>query len=354
MKDLLVLGIETSCDETAASVVDAQGAVLSSVVFSQIDMHNKYGGIVPELASRDHALKIEPVVNEAILKAGIKSGDITHVGVTNGPGLLGCLLVGLSFAKAFALSRDIPLIGVDHVRSHLLSVMIKGVGNDGEKPSFPFAGLVVSGGHTSIYLVNSVSDIKMVASTVDDAAGEVFDKVARFIGLEYPGGKIISDLARLGDRTAVKFPKPVVKGRENDFSFSGLKTSVINHFRKIMAEGIIHKDYRNNKNVLDALASFQEVVCEILVERLIKIAIEHKVSDVVIGGGVAANYRLREILSEQAGKKKLKPWLVPVEYCTDNAAMIANHARLVAGGTQKFTGPMSKIGAYSTTRRNEN
>jgi N6-L-threonylcarbamoyladenine synthase len=350
MNDILVLGIETSCDETAASVVTAEGAVLSSVVFSQVDMHNKYGGIVPELASRDHALKIEPVVNEAILKAGIKSSDITHVGVTNGPGLLGCLLVGLSFAKAFALSRDIPLIGVDHVRSHLLSVMIKGVGKNGETPSFPFAGLVVSGGHTSIYLVNSVSDIEMVASTVDDAAGEVFDKVARFIGLPYPGGKVISDLARRGDRNAVKFPKPVVKGRENDFSFSGLKTSVINHFRNMGAEGFVDKD---DKNVLDALASFQEVVCEILVEKLIKIAMKNKITDVVIGGGVASNHRLREILSEQADKHKLRSWLVPIEYCTDNAAMIANHARLVAKGPRKFTGPMSKIGAYSTTRRKD-
>ena len=345
MKRAIILGIETSCDETAASVMDAEGNVLSNVIFSQIDMHNKYGGIVPELASRDHALKIGTVVDEAILKAEIKAEDITHVGVASGPGLLGCLLVGLSFAKAFALSRDIPLIGVDHVRAHLLSAMIKG---KGKTPSFPFAGLVVSGGHTSIYLVNSIDDIKVVASTVDDAAGEVFDKVARFVGLEYPGGKIISDLAKSGDRNAVKFPKPVIKGREHDFSFSGLKTSVINYFRAMGIKGNIDK---NDKKTLDALAGFQEVVCEILVDKLIKAAENNAVMDVVIGGGVASNYRLREMLLEKSAKKGLTAWLVPVEYCTDNAAMVANYARLVAKDAHGFTDLMSSVPAYSTTRR---
>jgi len=348
MKRLLVLGIETSCDETSAAVMDEKGEVLSNVIFSQVDMHNRYGGIVPEIASRDHALKIEPVVNEALSNAGVTASDITHVGVANGPGLLGCLLVGLSFAKAFALSKDIPLIGVDHVRSHLLSVMIHGIDKDGDKPNFPFAGLVVSGGHTSIYIVNSIEDIKVASSTVDDAAGEVFDKVARFIGLDYPGGKIISDLAKQGNAKAVKFPKPVIKGRENDFSFSGLKTSVITYFRNMGVEGRVDK---SDKKVLDALASFQEVVCEILVEKLIKMALENNVKDVVIGGGVAANYRLREILSAEAEKKGLRPWLVPIAYCTDNAAMIANYTRLVATGPEKFTDTMSSVGAYSTTRR---
>ena len=354
MKRSLILGIETSCDETAASVMDAEGNVLSNIIFSQIDMHNKYGGIVPELASRDHALKIGTVVDEAIQKAGIKAEDITHMGVASGPGLLGCLLVGLSFAKAFALSRDIPLIGVDHVRAHLLSVMIKGTQKDSTTnsdkviPSFPFAGLVVSGGHTSIYLVNSIDDIKVVASTVDDAAGEVFDKVARFVGLEYPGGKIISDLAKRGDRNAVKFPKPVVKGREHDFSFSGLKTSVINYFRTMGVKGNIDK---NEKKTLDALAGFQEVVCEILVDKLISAAENNCVKDVVIGGGVASNYRLREMLLEKSAKKGLTAWLVPIEYCTDNAAMISNYARLVAKDAHGFTDLMSSVPAYSTTRR---
>ncbi|MCX6112383.1 MAG: tRNA (adenosine(37)-N6)-threonylcarbamoyltransferase complex transferase subunit TsaD [Proteobacteria bacterium] len=351
MKKFLILGIETSCDETAAAVMDADGNVLSNVVFSQVEMHNKYGGIVPELASRDHALKIETIVNEAILKAGAKAQDITHIGVANGPGLLGCLLVGLSFAKAFALSKDIPLIGVDHVRSHLLSVMINDVNNGGSFPSFPFAGLVVSGGHTSIYLVNSVDEIRILASTVDDAAGEVFDKVARFIGLEYPGGKVISDLAKLGNKNAVKFPKPVIKGRENDFSFSGLKTSVINYFRNMGIKGNVD---RNDSRALNALAGFQEVICEILVDKLIGVAEEVGIKDIVIGGGVAANYRLREMFLERASKKGFTAWSIPIKYCTDNAAMIANYARLIVKDkkdAQSFTDSMSSISAYSTTRR---
>ncbi|MEI6093586.1 MAG: tRNA (adenosine(37)-N6)-threonylcarbamoyltransferase complex transferase subunit TsaD [bacterium] len=348
MSKKIVLGIETSCDETAASIIDDHGEVLSNIVFSQIAMHNKFGGIVPELASRDHALKIETAVDEAIKKAGVQIDQITHVGVANGPGLLGCLLVGLSFAKAFALSRKIPLIGVDHVRAHLLSVLIKGIDKEGKSPSFPFAGLVVSGGHTSIYIVNAVDDIKVVSSTVDDAAGEVFDKVARFIGLEYPGGKIISDLAKQGDPKIVKFPKPVIKGRENDFSFSGLKTSVINYFRNNGYESNIDK---NDKKVLDALAAFQEVVCEILVDKLIKLAEQHNIKDLVIGGGVAANYRLRELLQERALKKGLRSWLVPIQYCTDNAAMIANYARLELSNLEQVSSELCGLKAYSTTRR---
>lgn len=348
MNKNIVLGIETSCDETAASIVDAEGDVLSNVVFSQIDMHNKFGGIVPELASRDHALKIETAVDEAIKAAGVEIDQITHIGVANGPGLLGCLLVGLSFAKAFALSRKIPLIGVDHVRAHLLSVLIKGVDKQGKVPSFPFVGLVVSGGHTSIYIVNSVDEIRTVSSTVDDAAGEIFDKIARFIGLDYPGGKIISDLAKKGDPRSVKFPKPLIKDRENDFSFSGLKTSVINYFRNNGYEGKID---REDKKVLDALASFQEVICEILVDKLVKIAEANNINDLIIGGGVAANYRLREILQERALKKGLRAWLVPIQYCTDNAAMIANYARLQTTKAQMFSNQSCGLQAYSTTRR---
>jgi len=341
-RELFILGIETSCDETAASVVDGKGHVLSNVVFSQIDMHNKYGGIVPELASRDHALKIETVVKDAVSKAGLLPKDITHVGVASGPGLLGCLLVGLSFAKAFAMAKNIPVMGVDHVRAHLMASQMDGIYDGNKKPPFPFAGLVVSGGHTSVYLVNSVDDITTLASTVDDAAGEVFDKLARFIGLGYPGGKIISDMARKGNPDAVKFPKPVIKGREKDFSFSGLKTSAINYFR--------HR--KENEKIEDALASFQETVCEILVDKLIGLAKENHVKDVVIGGGVAANYRLRELIAEKGVRNSLNVWLVPVQYCTDNAAMIANYARLLVNeDVNTFTGDMSKITAYSTVRR---
>ncbi|MFH1222731.1 MAG: tRNA (adenosine(37)-N6)-threonylcarbamoyltransferase complex transferase subunit TsaD [Pseudomonadota bacterium] len=356
-----VLGIETSCDETAASVVDADGRVLSSIVFSQIDMHNIYGGIVPELASRDHALKIKHVVEQALSASKLSADDITHVGVTSGPGLLGCLLVGLSFAKAFAMSKNIPLIEVDHVRAHVMSAFINGVSGT---PRFPFAGLVVSGGHTSIYLVKSVNDIVAVSSTVDDAAGEVFDKLARFIGLGYPGGKAVSELARKGNAaafasaTAVKFPKPVIKGREGDFSFSGLKTSAINYFRNAAAArnstGVTaHNGAHISVDVKkeDALAAFQETICEVLVEKLIAAAVDNNVSDVVIGGGVASNYRLRELFVQKAKQNSLNPCLIPIEYCTDNAAMIANYARLLIGDKKGFNSEMSKIKAYSTTRR---
>jgi N6-L-threonylcarbamoyladenine synthase len=350
MKRKLILGIETSCDETAASVVDNEGFVLSNVVFTQIDMHKKYGGIVPELASRDHALKIEDVVSAAISDAKISVGDIKAVGVANGPGLLGCLLIGLSFAKAFAFVRDIPLIGVDHVKAHLLSVTIN---RGGKMPKFPFLGLVVSGGHSSIYLIRSVDDIVLLSSTVDDAVGEVFDKLARFIGLGYPGGKVVSELAKKGNPNSIKIPIPMIKDRENDFSFSGIKTFVINELRKL---GYGSKDPfyvvdRENKNLLDLLASFQETVCNILIDRLIKLGKENGVSDLVIGGGVAANYRLREILSERSIAAGFKPWVVPIEYCTDNASMIANYTSLLLRSQDSFADGMYKIGAYSTSRR---
>lgn len=350
MKRKLILGIETSCDETAASIVDTEGTVLSNVVFTQIDMHKKYGGIVPELASRDHALKIEDVVSTAIKDAKISIEDINAVGVANGPGLLGCLLIGLSFAKAFAFVRDIPLIGVDHVKAHLLSVTIN---RGGKMPKFPFVGLVVSGGHTSIYLLRSVNEILTLSSTVDDAVGEVFDKLARFVGIGYPGGKIVSELAKKGKPHSIKIPIPVIKGREDDFSFSGIKTFVINELRKLGygAKDSVYVPESEDKDLLDLLASFQETICSILVDRLIKLGKANGVSDLVIGGGVAANYRLRELLSEKAVAAGFKPWVVPLEYCTDNASMIANYASLLLRSEKSFVDDMYKIGAYSTSRR---
>jgi N6-L-threonylcarbamoyladenine synthase len=356
MKNKFILGIETSCDETAASIVDSYGTVLSNVVFTQIDMHKKYGGIVPELASRDHALKIEEVVRTAINDAKIKLDDIGAVGVANGPGLLGCLLIGLSFAKAFAFVKNIPLIGVDHVKAHLLSVTINRVG---DIPNFPFIGLVVSGGHTSIYLVRAVDDLLLLSSTVDDAVGEVFDKLARFVGLGYPGGRVLSEMAKKGNPESVKIPVPMIKDRENDFSFSGIKTFVINELRKLGYGPSKDPSYivdMENQKLLDLVASFQETVCNILVDRLIKAGQEHGVSDLVIGGGVAANYRLRQMLSQKAQSFGLKPWIVPLEYCTDNASMIANYASLLLSlehfsSEFCFSDSMYKIGAYSTCRR---
>jgi N6-L-threonylcarbamoyladenine synthase len=337
-----LLGIETSCDETSASIMTADGVALSNVIYSQIELHNKYGGIVPELASRDHALKIEGVVEEAFRTAKVYASQISAVGVTAGPGLLGCILVGLSFAKAFALARDIPLIGVDHVMAHALSTLIKKDASDVNKPEYPFLAMVVSGGHTSIYLVDSVSEIQRLSSTVDDAAGEIFDKVARFMGLGYPGGKILSDLAKKGDSTKFKFTKPNVKGRPYDFSFSGLKTAAINYARTVTSD---------SQELKDLSASFQEVICNTLVEKMLMLAKEKGIKDLVIGGGVAANYRLRELLQERSKVSGLRSWLVPVEYCTDNAAMIANYARLALKKEHDFTPEMAKIPAYSTTRK---
>lgn len=344
-----ILGIETSCDETACSIINSDGKILSNVIHSQIEMHNKFGGIVPELASRDHALKIETVVKGALDQAGLKSSDITHVGVSAGPGLLGCLLVGISFAKAFCMAKNIPLIGVDHIKAHVMAVFIKELEGQ-EYPSFPFIGLVVSGGHTTIYLAESYDRISPVASTVDDAAGEVFDKVARFLGLGYPGGKIVSDMAKKGDPSKVKFKKPVVKGRENDFSFSGLKTASINYFRPLTTKdgSFDMKD----PAVINGLAGFQEVVCETIVDKLIKAAEQYKVKDIVIGGGVASNYRLRELFEERSLKHGFRPWSIPVKYCTDNGAMIANTARLQRTSFPKtFSDDMARLAAYSTTRK---
>ncbi len=346
----LILGIETSCDETACSIVDDEGNVLSNVVYTQIEMHKKYGGIVPELASRDHALKIEPVVVEAISNAGLKASDITHLGVSCGPGLLGCLLVGISFSKAFCMANNIPLIGVDHIKAHVMSIFIKSNRDDNKKPSFPFLGLVVSGGHTTIYLVNSHEEIIPVSSTVDDAAGEVFDKVARYLGLGYPGGKVLSDIAKTGDALKVKFPKPVVKDREDDFSFSGLKTAAINYFRPLSS--LDGKFDLSKKEIVDGMAGVQEAICSTIVDKLIKVAKQHPIKDIVIGGGVAANYRLRELLKVEAEKNGFTSWAVPVTYCTDNGTMIANMARLTASKyPNKFTNDMAALAAYSTTRK---
>lgn len=350
VRERLILGIETSCDETACSIVDDHGNVLSNVVYTQIDMHKKYGGIVPELASRDHALKIEPVVTEAISNAGLRTSDITHLGVSCGPGLLGCLLVGISFSKAFCMANNIPLIGVDHIKAHVMSVFIRANKDDNKKPSFPFLGLVVSGGHTTIYLVNSYEKIIPLSSTVDDAAGEVFDKVARYIGLGYPGGKVLSDIAKTGDAFKIKFPKPVVKDRENDFSFSGLKTAAINYFRPLAS--LDGKFDLSRKEIIDGMAGIQEAICNTIVEKLIKVAKQHPVKDIVIGGGVAANYRLRDLLKIEAEKNGFTAWTVPVAYCTDNGTMIANMARLMASKyPNNFTSEMAALAAYSTTRK---
>ncbi len=301
-----ILGIETSCDETAAAVVDDGHDIRSSVVSSQVDLHARFGGVVPEIASRAHAELVSGVVAEALVEAGADLGDIDAVAACHGPGLAGALLVGVSAAKALALTLDVPYVGVNHLEAHLHAAWL-------EKPDveLPLAVLIVSGGHTMIVIVDADARYRLLGQTVDDAAGEAFDKVARFLGLGYPGGPAIDRLAREGDPAAIAFPRPM-RHDGYDFSFSGLKTAVINHVRR-------HPEVR----VADVAASFQAAVVEVLLEKLVAAADAADARTLVIGGGVAANTELRSGLAG-AAKASGRPALLPrLELCTDNGAMIA-------------------------------
>lgn len=307
---MIVLGIESSCDETAAAVVENGEKVLSSIVSSQTDIHYRYGGVVPELACRKHIESIVPVVNEAIQTSGKILSEIDGVAVTQGPGLIGCLLVGFSFAKAWAWSRDIPIVGVDHLEGHINSIFICD-----NPPQFPFVTLLVSGGHTSIYHVTSHMQARLMGRTRDDAAGEAFDKVAKMLNLGYPGGKIIDDLAARGDSGKIKFPRSYLDKDGFDFSFSGMKTAVNRYIQN-------HPDeYRNQ--AADIAAGFQEAVTDVLCYKLMKAAQETSCRHIAVVGGVAANKGLREKIRSQAADKNLTLHIPPIELCGDNAAMIA-------------------------------
>ena len=331
----IILGIETSCDETAVAILNTNGEVLSNVVHSQISIHANYGGVVPELASRDHAIKIKNVTKAALKEANLKPQDLDYISVTQGPGLLGCLIVGMSFAKSLAMSLDLPLIPVDHVKAHLMTALLE---ND---ITFPFAGLVASGGHSSIYIAKSHTNIEKVSFTIDDAAGEVFDKIAKYVEIPYPGGKKLSDLAKNG-KNNIKFPKPKVSDSKYNFSFSGLKTSVINY---IKTNNILPK---NDNRLYDVFSSFQETISSILSDKLIKVAKDHYLSRVVMSGGVAANQRLREIISQKAKNNEIDFFVPKPELCTDNAVMVANLARFQLKNIkeQTFTSEMNKIKSY--------
>lgn len=333
----VILGIESSCDETACAVVNSDGECLSNIVFSQIDLHKEYGGVVPELASRDHAKKLPVIFEKALSTAKVNIDEINAIAVTNGPGLLGCLLVGLSFAKAIAYAKKIPLIPVDHIKAHLFSIFINSAGS-----KFPFVGLVVSGGHTSIYLVESFNNVKLIASTVDDAAGEAFDKISRYMGLGYPGGSIINKLAIDGDSNFLKFKKPLIKDNKYSFSFSGIKTSMINYL------------YQNKDKypLKDVLASFEYSICNNLVENVFQAAKDFDVNNIVVGGGVAANSRLRVLLTKEASISNKNVFLVPTKYCGDNAVMIANYARFFLNDWGSFNKNMLNLRAFVTSRHN--
>ena len=307
---MIVLGIESSCDETAASIVQDGTNILSSVIASQIDVHHKYGGVVPELASRMHIEAITPVVDEAIKKANIKIKDIDAVAATRGPGLIGALLVGFTFAKSFAFARHLPFAGVNHLEAHIYSLFLMK-----KQPGFPFIALVVSGGHTNIYYVTSYDNFELLGQTRDDAAGEAFDKVAKMLGLGYPGGPIIESLAKTKSPDVISFPRTMLEKGSFDFSFSGLKSSV--------ARYIHDNNITTDDEKAQIAASFQEAVIDVLSQKLINAAKAKKCKRIGIAGGVSANKTFVEKLSKKAKDKKIEIFAPPSELCGDNAAMVA-------------------------------
>ncbi len=308
---MLLLAIESSCDETAAAVLQDGINLLSSVVDSQILVHSPYGGVVPELASRRHIETIYPVVDQALKQAAIRLDQLDVIAVTQGPGLVGSLLIGMSFAKAIAYVENLPCIGVNHMAGHLLSVFL-----GDNHPSFPYIALVASGGHSSLYLVDDPLSYKQIGQTRDDAAGEAFDKVAKLLGLGYPGGPIISEKAEKGNPDAISFPRAWLNTDSLDFSFSGLKTAVVNYVNRASQK-------EEELNIPDICASFQEAVADVLVEKTIRAAKKSGVSQIVLAGGVGANQRLREHLTLRCRDENIAVFLPPKHFCTDNAAMIA-------------------------------
>jgi N6-L-threonylcarbamoyladenine synthase len=321
---MLVLGIESSCDETAAAVVRDGREMVSSVISSQVDIHKRFGGVVPELASREHLDKIVPVVEEAFARAGIAKDEIDGVAVTQGPGLVGSLLVGLSYAKAMAYALGKPLVGVNHIEGHIYSVVF-----DNPPIEYPAFALVVSGGHTNLFLVPEPGRYKVLARTRDDAAGEAYDKVAKMLGLGYPGGPIIEKLAREGNPRAVRFSVPRMGDGRPDFSFSGLKTAVSKHVRETGLKAVAQGE-EPSKEVKDLAASFQDVVIRSLVGTTERLAEAHRPRTLIVAGGVACNMALRSA-SESAGARLGVPVYFPSRHLsTDNAAMIA------AAGTVKL------------------
>lgn len=306
---MLVLGIETSCDETSAAVVKDGRVLLSNVIASQIDIHGKYGGVVPEIASRKHIEAIGAVVQDALDMAGVSLDDLEGIAVTRGPGLVGSLLVGLSVAKALAFVRGLPVVGINHLEGHIAAVFLSE-----RRPAFPFIALVVSGGHTNIYRVAGFQKVAVMGQTRDDAAGEAFDKAAKLLGLGYPGGVVIDRMGKKGNPQAVPFPRAMKDSL--DFSFSGLKTSLLNLVKKREAAF-------DDGELCDVVASYQEAVVDVLVDKTLRAALEAGVRQVVVCGGVAANSRLRETFSTRASGLGLEVFIPPPVLCTDNAAMIA-------------------------------
>ena len=337
----IILGIESSCDDTSAAVI-RDGWLLSNVIASQ-DVHRAFGGVVPELASRAHELNIVPVVSEALARAGVKASDLTAIAFTRGPGLLGSLLVGTSFAKAMGLALDIPIVMVNHLQGHLLADFIRQPDKPVREPAFPYLCLLVSGGNSQIVRVDDPLHFEILGQTIDDAVGEAFDKCSKMLGLGYPGGPVIDRLAKLGDPDRFHFAKPNIPGL--DYSFSGIKTSLLYFVRDEMAKDPEFLE----KNKEDLCASFQKTLIDILMGKLIRAAKETKIKQITIGGGVSANSGLRERIVAEGRKRGWKTFLPEFKFTTDNAAMIAvaGWFRYKAGErTPLDVAPVSRMADY--------
>ncbi len=307
---MLTLGIETSCDDTGVAVLRNSDQLLSNVLSSQDQIHSPFGGIVPELASRKHLEMIDPIVDKALKDAGVSLNDIDLISVTQGPGLIGSLLVGFSYAKALSFAAGIPLIGVDHMCGHLLSIYL-----EKDKPSFPYIALIISGGNSSLFLAKGYDDFALLGRTRDDAAGEAFDKVAKLLGFDYPGGPIISKLAEQG-QSSIQFPRAWLGEDSLDFSFSGLKTAVLNYCNRANQKG-------HDLNKKDICTSFQEAVAEVLVEKTVTASEKYQINTIVLGGGVSANPRIRDLMTHRCRETGKQLFLPRPSFCTDNGAMIA-------------------------------
>ena len=330
---MLILGIETSCDETAAAVLEDGKLILSNIIRSQIDDHSKYGGVVPEIASRKHIENIIQVIDAAINGSDIRSIDnLDLIAVTCGPGLIGSLLIGVCVAKSLSFSKNIPLIAIDHLEGHIYSSFLT-------EPDikFPFLSFIISGGHTDIYLVETHGKYILLGQTRDDAAGEAFDKVAKILNLGYPGGPIISHYSEQGNPKAIKFPRANLGKTSLDFSFSGLKTSVFNYIKTTKPQ---------TDKINDIAASFQESVVDMLTKTILRALSEKKVNTITLGGGVASNLRLRHRLKQELGKKNIKLIIPPTNLCTDNAAMIA-----AAGYYNRGRAKFNNFSQNATNRR---
>jgi N6-L-threonylcarbamoyladenine synthase len=327
---MIILGIDTSCDDTSIALLRDGREILSNIVSSQVDIHKLFGGVVPEIASRKHLELIDIIFRNAIEEASITVKDIDIICVTSGPGLIGSILAGLCFAKGLSLSIDKPLIAVNHVEAHAMSIFLENEAN------FPYIALVVSGGHTIILMLEDYCRYKVLGTTRDDAAGEAFDKIAKFLGIGYPGGKAIEDISKKGNREYVQFPRPMIDSNDYDFSFSGLKTSFLTYAKR---GGI------SDENISDVLASFQEAICDVLSHKTIKAAKDFNIKRIILGGGVAANNRLRELFIKKGEKEQFDVMFSSPRLCTDNGAMVA-----ITGYRYFERGVVSELNAKAFSR----